>query len=113
MKELRKFKNSEGSLRMKFQSTSVENRQLKDQLFLLNALNYAKTEKKNLQSINSQLSNVISDARNKNNRLSNALNGAVKALKRIWIKNEEKVLFIIFMNGVLALLIVYRHVLFF
>ena len=155
MKELRKFKNSEGSLRMKFQSMSVENRQLKDQLFLLkvvllivviysllttlssilmlvrsndlqdkftklqnennllNALNYAKTEKKNLQSINSQLSNVISDARNKNNRLSNALNGAVKALKRIWIKNEEKVLFIIFMNGVLALLIVYRHVLFF
>ena len=155
MKELRKFKNSEGSLRMKFQSTSVENRQLKDQLFLLkvvlliaviysllttlssilmlvrsndlqdkftklqnennllNTLNYAKTEKKNLQSINSQLSNVISDARNKNNRLSNALNGAVRALKRIWIKNEEKVLFIIFMNGVLALLIVYRHVLFF
>lgn len=80
---------------------------------LLDALNYAKTEKKNLQSINSQLSNVISDARNKNNRLSNALNGAVKALKRIWIKNEEKVLFIIFMNGVLALLIVYRHILFF
>ena len=79
---------------------------------LLDALNYAKTEKKNLQSINSQLSNVISDAKNKN-RLSNALNGAVKALKRIQIKNEEKVLFIIFMNGVLALLIVYRHVLFF
>ena len=80
---------------------------------LLNALNGAKNETKNLQDINSQLSNVLSDAKNENNRLSNALNGALKALKRIQIKSEEKVLLIIFINGVLALLIVYGHVLFF
>lgn len=137
MEQLRKFKNSEGSLRTKFQSMWEENRQLKDQLFflkvvllivviysilmtssismpvrsndledkgsklqnenskLLNALIGAKNEKKNLQDINSQL--------------SNALNGTLKALKRIQINNEEKILLSIFMNGVLALLIVYGH----
>lgn len=62
---------------------------------LLNALIGAKNEKKNLQDINSQL--------------SNALNGTLKALKRIQINNEEKILLSIFMNGVLALLIVYGH----
>ena len=151
MEQLRKFKNSEGSLRMKFQSMWEENRQLKDQLFflkvvllivviysilmtssismpvrsndledkgsklqnenskLLNALIGAKNEKKNLQDINSQLSNVLNDAKNEKNQLSNALNGTLKALKRIQINNEEKVLLSIFMNGVLALLIVYGH----
>lgn len=151
MEQLRKFKNSEGSLRTKFQSMWEENRQLKDQLFflkvvllivviysilmtssismpvrsndledkgsklqnenskLLNALIDAKNEKKNLQDINSQLSNVLNDAKNEKNQLSNALNGTLKALKRIQINNEEKVLLSIFMNGVLALLIVYGH----
>ena len=151
MEQLRKFKNSEGSLRTKFQSMWEENRQLKDQLFflkvvllivviysllmtssismpvrsndledkgsklqnenskLLNALIGAKNEKKNLQDINSQLSNVLNDAKNEKNQLSNALNGTLKALKRIQINNEEKVLLSIFMNGVLALLIVYGH----
>ena len=151
MEQLRKFKNSEGSLRTKFQSMWEENRQLKDQLFflkvvllivviysilmtssismpvrsndledkgsklqnenskLLNALIGAKNEKKNLQDINSQLSNVLNDAKNEKNQLSNALNGTLKALKRIQINNEEKILLSIFMNGVLALLIVYGH----
>ena len=151
MEQLRKFKNSEGSLRTKFQSMWEENRQLKDQLFflkvvllivviysilmtssismpvrsndledkgsklqnenskLLNALIGAKNEKKNLQDINSQLSNVLNDAKNEKNELSNALNGTLKALKRIQINNEEKILLSIFMNGVLALLIVCGH----
>ena len=151
MEQLRKVKNSEGSLRTKFQSMWEENRQLKDQLFflkvvllivviysilmtssismpvrsndledkgsklqnenskLLNALIGAKNEKKNLQDINSQLSNVLNDAKNEKNQLSNALNGTLKALKRIQINNEEKILLSIFMNGVLALLIVYGH----
>ena len=137
MEQLRKFKNSEGSLRMKFQSMWEENRQLKDQLFFLKVVllivviysilmtssismpvrsNDLEDKGSKLQNENSKLLNALIDAKNEkknlqdiNSQLSNALNGTLKALKRIQINNEEKVLLSIFMNGVLALLIVYGH----
>ena len=137
MEQLRKFKNSEGSLRMKFQSMWEENRQLKDQLFFLKVVllivviysilmtssismpvrsNDLEDKGSKLQNENSKLLNALIDAKNEkknlqdiNSQLSNALNGTLKALKRIQINNEEKILLSIFMNGVLALLIVYGH----
>lgn len=137
MEQLRKFKNSEGSLRTKFQSMWEENRQLKDQLFFLKVVllivviysilmtssismpvrsNDLEDKGSKLQNENSKLLNALIDAKNEkknlqdiNSQLSNALNGTLKALKRIQINNEEKILLSIFMNGVLALLIVYGH----
>ena len=137
MEQLRKVKNSEGSLRTKFQSMWEENRQLKDQLFFLKVVllivviysilmtssismpvrsNDLEDKGSKLQNENSKLLNALIDAKNEkknlqdiNSQLSNALNGTLKALKRIQINNEEKILLSIFMNGVLALLIVYGH----
>ena len=137
MEQLRKVKNSEGSLRTKFQSMWEENRQLKDQLFFLKVVllivviysilmtssismpvrsNDLEDKGSKLQNENSKLLNALIDAKNEkknlqdiNSQLSNALNGTLKALKRIQISNEEKILLSIFMNGVLALLIVYGH----